>query len=83
MLARIETAEGAAAAEAIAATPGIDGVFVGPSEIAAFMGVRGSRRTTTSSPPSADLRHLHGFANGLELDRQAVNAGIIWAHVIR
>ncbi|GGO26446.1 hypothetical protein [Microbispora bryophytorum] len=50
---------------------------------AAFMGVRGSRRTTTSSPPSTNLRHLHGFANGLELDRQAVNAGIIWAHVIR
>ncbi|MEU8277211.1 hypothetical protein ACFYOK_36635 [Microbispora bryophytorum] len=80
MSVQIETAEGAAAAEAIAATPGI---FVGPSELAAFMGVRDSRRTTTSSPPSADLRHLHGFANGLELDRQAVNAGIIWAHVIR
>ncbi|MFG1859300.1 aldolase/citrate lyase family protein [Microbispora bryophytorum] len=37
VLAQIETAEGAAAAEAIAATPGIDGVFVGPSELAAFM----------------------------------------------
>ncbi|WP_030511592.1 HpcH/HpaI aldolase family protein, partial [Microbispora rosea] len=32
---QIETAEGAAAAEAIAATPGIDGVFVGPSDLAA------------------------------------------------
>ncbi|WP_414626024.1 aldolase/citrate lyase family protein, partial [Microbispora rosea] len=35
MLGQIETAEGAAAAEAIAATPGIDGVFVGPSDLAA------------------------------------------------
>ncbi|MEO3875597.1 aldolase/citrate lyase family protein [Nonomuraea sp. B12E4] len=40
---QIETAEGAAAAEPIAATPGIDGVFVGPSDLAASMGVLGQQ----------------------------------------
>ncbi|AWS43186.1 HpcH/HpaI aldolase/citrate lyase family protein [Streptosporangium sp. 'caverna'] len=40
---QIETAEGAAGAEAIAATPGIDGVFVGPSDLAASMGVLGQQ----------------------------------------
>ncbi|MFI7613778.1 HpcH/HpaI aldolase/citrate lyase family protein [Nonomuraea terrae] len=40
---QIETAEGAASAEAIAATPGIDGVFVGPSDLAASMGVLGEQ----------------------------------------
>ncbi|MEV1199922.1 aldolase/citrate lyase family protein [Microbispora rosea] len=43
MLGQIETAEGAAAVEAIAATPGIDGVFVGPSDLAASMGVLGQQ----------------------------------------
>ncbi|MEV4323511.1 aldolase/citrate lyase family protein [Microbispora rosea] len=43
MLRQIETAEGAAAAEAIEATPGIDGVFVGPSDLAASMGVLGQQ----------------------------------------
>jgi 4-hydroxy-2-oxoheptanedioate aldolase len=40
---QIETAEGAADAEAIAATPGIDGVFVGPSDLAASLGVLGQQ----------------------------------------
>ncbi|MEU8060463.1 HpcH/HpaI aldolase family protein [Microbispora bryophytorum] len=40
---QIETAEGVAAAEAIAATPGIDGVFVGPSDLAASMGLLGQQ----------------------------------------
>jgi transposase len=29
---------------------------------------------------AAKLPHLHGFANGLELDRKAVNAGITLPH---
>ncbi|MFJ2034371.1 transposase, partial [Streptosporangium sp. NPDC087985] len=29
---------------------------------------------------AADLPHLHGFANGLELDRDAVNAGLTLPH---
>ncbi|KAB8191637.1 2-dehydro-3-deoxyglucarate aldolase [Nonomuraea phyllanthi] len=40
---QIETAEGADSAEAIAATPGIDGVFVGPSDLAASMGLLGQQ----------------------------------------
>ncbi|MER8073425.1 HpcH/HpaI aldolase/citrate lyase family protein [Streptomyces sp. NPDC094034] len=40
---QIETAEGVANAEAIAATPGIDGVFVGPSDLAASLGVLGQQ----------------------------------------
>lgn len=43
VIVQIETAEGAACAEAIAATPGIDGVFVGPSDLAASMGVLGQQ----------------------------------------
>ncbi|GAB3142678.1 HpcH/HpaI aldolase family protein [Microbispora hainanensis] len=43
VLVQIETAEGVAAAEAIAATPGIDGVFVGPSDLAASMGLLGQQ----------------------------------------
>ncbi|GLY68934.1 HpcH/HpaI aldolase family protein [Amycolatopsis taiwanensis] len=40
---QIETAEGVGNAEAIAATRGIDGVFVGPSDLAASMGVLGKQ----------------------------------------
>ncbi|MFB6674582.1 HpcH/HpaI aldolase/citrate lyase family protein [Streptomyces sp. NPDC056390] len=40
---QIETAEGVKNAEAIAATPGIDGVFVGPSDLAASMGLLGQQ----------------------------------------
>ncbi|MDY6809646.1 MAG: HpcH/HpaI aldolase/citrate lyase family protein [Actinomycetota bacterium] len=40
---QIETAEGVANARAIAGTPGIDGVFVGPSDLAASMGVIGQQ----------------------------------------
>ncbi|MEV6987020.1 ISL3 family transposase, partial [Sphaerisporangium sp. NPDC051017] len=29
---------------------------------------------------TADLPHLHGFANGLELDRDAVNAALTLTH---
>src|SRR4051812_23393601 len=38
---QIETAEGVAAADAIAAVDGVDGVFVGPSDLAASMGLLG------------------------------------------
>ncbi|MEA5155401.1 HpcH/HpaI aldolase/citrate lyase family protein [Raineyella sp.] len=40
---QIETPEGVENAEAIAATPGIDGVFVGPSDLAAAMGLLGQQ----------------------------------------
>lgn len=41
LLVQIETAEGVAAAGAIAAVDGVDGVFVGPSDLAASMGLLG------------------------------------------
>lgn len=40
---QIETAEGVGNAAAIAAEPGIDGVFVGPSDLAASMGLLGQQ----------------------------------------
>ncbi|GAA1632090.1 HpcH/HpaI aldolase family protein [Georgenia ruanii] len=40
---QIETAEGVAAAAEIAAVDGVDGVFVGPSDLAASMGVIGQQ----------------------------------------
>ncbi|NMR20096.1 aldolase/citrate lyase family protein [Cellulomonas fimi] len=40
---QIETAEGVAAADAIAAVDGVDGVFVGPSDLAASMGLIGEQ----------------------------------------
>ncbi|WP_022881230.1 HpcH/HpaI aldolase family protein [Gryllotalpicola ginsengisoli] len=40
---QIETEEGVANAEAIAATPGVDGVFLGPSDLAASMGLLGQQ----------------------------------------
>ncbi|MFI7000361.1 HpcH/HpaI aldolase/citrate lyase family protein [Nocardia sp. NPDC050175] len=40
---QIETVEGVANARAIAETPGIDGVFVGPSDLAAAMGLLGQQ----------------------------------------
>ncbi|MBY4214144.1 HpcH/HpaI aldolase/citrate lyase family protein [Rhodococcus fascians] len=40
---QIETAEGVANAAAIAETPGIDGVFLGPSDLSASMGLLGQQ----------------------------------------
>ncbi|WP_432511495.1 HpcH/HpaI aldolase family protein [Kineococcus sp. SYSU DK001] len=40
---QVETAEGVANARRIAATPGIDAVFVGPSDLAASMGLLGQQ----------------------------------------
>ncbi|MEZ0166077.1 HpcH/HpaI aldolase/citrate lyase family protein [Kineococcus sp. LSe6-4] len=40
---QVETPEGVANARAIAATPGIDGVLVGPSDLAASMGLLGQQ----------------------------------------
>ncbi|MFE3059557.1 HpcH/HpaI aldolase/citrate lyase family protein [Nocardia sp. NPDC059239] len=40
---QIETAEGVANARTIAETPGVDGVFVGPSDLAASMGLIGQQ----------------------------------------
>ncbi|MFD8098470.1 HpcH/HpaI aldolase/citrate lyase family protein [Nocardia fluminea] len=40
---QIETVEGVANARAIAETPGVDGVFVGPSDLAASMGLIGQQ----------------------------------------
>lgn len=40
---QIENVEGVANAQAIAETPGIDGVFVGPSDLAASMGLLGQQ----------------------------------------
>lgn len=43
VIVQIETAEGVENAEAIASTPGVDGVFVGPSDLAASMGLIGQQ----------------------------------------
>ncbi|GAB91279.1 HpcH/HpaI aldolase family protein [Gordonia rhizosphera] len=43
VLVQIETVEGVENAHAIAETPGIDGVFVGPSDLAASMGLLGQQ----------------------------------------
>ena len=43
VLVQVETAEGVENAEQIAATPGIDGVFIGPSDLAASMGLLGAQ----------------------------------------
>ncbi|KAB8191887.1 2-dehydro-3-deoxyglucarate aldolase [Nonomuraea phyllanthi] len=40
---QIESAEAVADVEAIASTPGIDGIFIGPSDLAASMGVLGEQ----------------------------------------
>jgi 4-hydroxy-2-oxoheptanedioate aldolase len=43
VIVQIETAEGVENAEAIASVPGVDGVFVGPSDLAASMGLIGQQ----------------------------------------
>ncbi len=43
VIVQIETAEGVENAEAIAATPGVDGVLIGPSDLAASMGLIGEQ----------------------------------------
>ena len=43
MVVQVETAEGVAAAGEIAAVDGVDGVFVGPSDLAASMGLLGQQ----------------------------------------
>ena len=43
VIVQIETIEGVENAEAIAAVPGVDGVFVGPSDLAASMGLIGQQ----------------------------------------
>lgn len=40
---QVETADGVANAHAIASTPGVDGVFVGPSDLSASMGLLGQQ----------------------------------------
>lgn len=44
LVVQVETAEGVAAAGAIAAVDGVDGVFVGPADLAASMGLLGQQR---------------------------------------
>lgn len=41
VLAQVESERGLAALDAIAATPGIDGLFIGPADLSASMGYRG------------------------------------------
>lgn len=54
---QVETAKGMANLEAIAATPGIDGVFIGPSDLSADMGFPGN----TSAPEvQAELTRAPG-----------------------
>ena len=56
VLAMIETAEGLADVEAIAATPGLDGLYIGPSDLTIGLGgaAPGDRSVATrSSPPWA------------------------------
>ncbi|QEW00713.1 HpcH/HpaI aldolase/citrate lyase family protein [Microbacterium caowuchunii] len=43
VIVQIETAEGVENAEAIAGTPGVDGVLIGPSDLAASMGLIGQQ----------------------------------------
>ena len=55
VLAMIETAEGLANVEAIAATPGLDGLYIGPSDLTIGLGEpRWATRPlpTPSNPPS-------------------------------
>ena len=55
VLVMIETAQGLASVEAIAATPGLDGLYIGPSDLSVALG--GARagdpsiRRTPSRPP--------------------------------
>lgn len=58
LLVQIETAEGVAAAAEIAAVDGVDGVFVGPSDLAASMGLLG--RQTHPDVTAAVLRAFEG-----------------------
>lgn len=55
---QVETAEGVDAAAAIAAVDGIDGIFVGPSDLAASMGVLGPQ--THPEVVAAVLRAFEG-----------------------
>jgi len=55
---QIETAEGVDAAPAIAAIDGLDGVFVGPSDLAASMGVLGQQ-----THPDVTAAVLRAFAD--------------------
>jgi 4-hydroxy-2-oxoheptanedioate aldolase len=54
---QIETAEGVAAAAEIAAVDGVDGVFVGPSDLAASMGLLGQ-----PSHPDVEAAVLRAFS---------------------
>ena len=63
-LAMIETEEGLANVEAIAATPGLDGIYVGPSDLALALGL----------PPAGDTQdasHLTALGRIQEAGRQA------------
>lgn len=68
-LVMVETAAGLAAADAIAATPGIDGIYVGPSDLALSLGLDPAEMMT-------DARHLDAVAT---VQAACARAGVIAA----
>lgn len=82
LILQVETAAGIAAIDAIAATEGVDGVFIGPSDLAADMGHPGQ---PSAAPVQKAIRHglarirAAGKAAGImSVDEAAVRRYIDW-----
>ena len=67
VLAMIETPEGLANVEAIAATPGLDGLYIGPSDLTLAVGGAGPGDPAVAAAFGAALERIRGAceANGL------------------
>lgn len=89
VLAQIETVEGLAAADEIAAVDGIDGLFLGPGDMAAELGQPGDVTGPAMEDAAARVRdaaRAHGkaagvFAYSIELARRYVDDGFTFVAV--
>lgn len=63
VIVQIETAEGVRNCKTIAATPGIDALFVGPNDLAASMGFLGQDHTQSSEVQEATAKVLQAAKN--------------------
>jgi 4-hydroxy-2-oxoheptanedioate aldolase len=66
----VETARGLANVEAIAATPGVDAILIGPSDLAIGLGLAPDDRGPTHAAAVkrvADVCRAHGIAAGIVL----------------
>ena len=70
-LVKIETREGLENVEEISATPGVDGIYIGPSDLALSLGFSPTLEVTEDAHIEAENRireacHRHGIAAGIQ-----------------